>query len=192
MSIELTSTERRALRARAHSLNPVVAIAGNGLTPNVLAEIDRSLQAHELIKIRVQGVEREERDALLVEISGKLEAAPVQHIGNILILWRPRREETKTPEKKSAAPKSGTAKSAAAFAAAARRAALAKASTDRRNPSFANRCQHSQAGFHLVRLIAFVLHDSGVQLLSCIIIIKDKKVKLALEQAMKPRRGVEM
>ena len=133
MSIELTSTERRALRARAHSLNPVVAIAGNGLTPNVLAEIDRSLQAHELIKIRVQGVEREERDALLAEISGKLEAAPVQHIGNILILWRPRREETKTPEKKPAAPKSGTAKSAAAFAAAARRAALAKASTDRRN-----------------------------------------------------------
>jgi putative YhbY family RNA-binding protein len=132
MSIELSSTERRALRARAHALNPVVAIADNGLTPGVLAEIDRSLQAHELIKIRVQGVEREAREALLVDICGKLEAASVQHIGNILILWRPRREETKTPEKKPAAPKSGTAKSATAFAAAARRAALAKASTDRR------------------------------------------------------------
>ncbi|MDR0564878.1 MAG: YhbY family RNA-binding protein [Azoarcus sp.] len=124
--IELTPAVRQELRARAHALNPVVTIADNGLTPNVLAELERSLQAHELIKVRVQGAEREVRDALLSDICTKLEAAPVQRIGNILILWRPRKD---APEKKKEAPppkNPATAQSAAAFAAAARRAALAK------------------------------------------------------------------
>ncbi|MCL2161509.1 MAG: YhbY family RNA-binding protein [Betaproteobacteria bacterium] len=125
--IELTPTMRQALRASAHGLHPVVTIAGNGLTPNVLAELERSLQAHEIIKVRVQGVEREEREALLADICDRLDAAPVQRIGNILVVWRPRREE-KAPEKKAPAPPNpATAKSAAAFASAARRAALAKA-----------------------------------------------------------------
>lgn len=130
--IELTPAERQALRARAHALNPVVTVAGNGLTPSVLAELDRSLQAHELIKVRVQGVEREERDALLDTICGELEAAPVQRIGNILVVWRPAREE-KTPAMKAPTPPNpATAKSAAAFAAAARRAALAKAAAEQK------------------------------------------------------------
>jgi putative YhbY family RNA-binding protein len=125
--IELTSAERRALRARAHALHPVVAIADNGLAASVVTELDRSLQAHELIKVRVQGTERTQREALFAELCEALDAAPVQHIGNILVVWRPRREE-KTPEKKaSARPNSVTAKSATAFAAAARRTALAKA-----------------------------------------------------------------
>ncbi|MBR0566308.1 YhbY family RNA-binding protein [Azoarcus sp. L1K30] len=132
---ELTPAQRRDFRARAHHLSPVVTIAGNGLTPGVIAEIDRSLQAHELIKVRVQGTERTERDALMEELCASLEASPVQHIGNILIVWRQRREA----EKKAAAPAAAkraagaaTAKSAAAFAAAARRAALAKAAADKR------------------------------------------------------------
>jgi putative YhbY family RNA-binding protein len=125
--IELTPAARQELRARAHCLHPVVTVAGNGLTQSVLAELERSLQAHELIKVRLQGVEREERGALLAEICTRLEAAPVQRIGNILIVWRPKREE-KAPEKKEPLPPNpATAKSAAAFAAAARRAALAKA-----------------------------------------------------------------
>ena len=57
--IELTPAQRRDLRARAHHLNPVVTIAGNGLTPAVVAEIERALQAHELIKFKVHGCERE-------------------------------------------------------------------------------------------------------------------------------------
>jgi putative YhbY family RNA-binding protein len=131
--IEITPTERRDLRARAHALNPVVTIAGNGLTANVTAELDRSLQAHELIKVRIQGAERDQREALMIELCTQLEAAPVQHIGNVLIVWRPKREE---PAKEKKAPEpvknTATAKSAAAFAAAARRAALAKATAEQK------------------------------------------------------------
>jgi putative YhbY family RNA-binding protein len=120
------------LRVRAHALHPVVTIAGNGLTPGVLAELERSIQAHELIKVRVQGVGREEREALLMDICGRLDAESVQHIGNILVIWRPRREET-APEKKAPAPPNpATAKSAAAFAATVRRAALAKAMAEQK------------------------------------------------------------
>ena len=89
---ELSPAERSELRARAHHLNPVVTVAGNGLTPAVLAEIERALQAHELIKVKVQGAEREQRDALMQELCAALDAAPVQHIGNILVAWRQRRE----------------------------------------------------------------------------------------------------
>ena len=135
--IELTPAQRRDLRARAHHLNPVVTIAGNGLTPGVVAEIERSLQAHELIKVKVQGAEREQRDALMQELCATLQAEPVQHIGSMLVVWRARREEDKPAavvEKKAV--RSSTAKSAAAFAAAARRAALAKASAGaRRSPA---------------------------------------------------------
>jgi len=133
--IELTPAQRRDFRARAHHLSPVVTVAGNGLTPTVVAEIDRSLQAHELIKVRVQGAEREQRDVLMGELCASLGAAAVQHIGNILIVWRPRREEEKKAAQPAAAKRAGgaaTAKSAAAFAAAARRAALAKASAEKR------------------------------------------------------------
>lgn len=133
--IELSPVQRRDLRARAHHLNPVVTIAGNGLAPNVVAEIDRSLQAHELIKVRVQGAERDQRDLLMKELCATLDAAPVQHIGNILVVWRERREEAQAAapaaeNAKRARP--ATAKSAAAFAAAARRAALAKAAAEKR------------------------------------------------------------
>ena len=134
---ELTPAQRRDLRARAHHLNPVVTIGDNGLAPTVVAEIERSLQAHELIKVKVQGAKREQRDALMQELCAALDAAPVQHIGNILVVWRQRREEDKpaaAAEKKPA--RAATAKSAAAFAAAARRAALAKASAEsRRSPA---------------------------------------------------------
>ncbi len=86
--IELSSSQRRALRARAHGLKPVASISQNGLTDAVLAEIDRGLKAHELIKVRVYGTERGGRTALLVDICTRLEAAPVQHIGNILVVFR--------------------------------------------------------------------------------------------------------
>jgi putative YhbY family RNA-binding protein len=86
--IELTSSHRRTLRARAHNLHPVASISQNGLSEAVLAEIDRGLKAHELIKVRVYGVERADREALLAEICTRLEAAPVQHIGNVLVVYR--------------------------------------------------------------------------------------------------------
>lgn len=146
---ELTPAQCRDLRARAHHLNPVVTIAGNGLAPNVVAEIERSLQAHELIKIKVQGTEREQRDALMEELCAALDASPVQHIGNILIVWRARRETEKPAPATESKPARGaaTAKSAAAFAAAARRAALAKASAEsRRTPAPRSRSSSSSRG----------------------------------------------
>lgn len=85
---QLSPTQRRALRAAAHHLNPVVSISQKGLTPSVLAEIDRCLTAHELIKLRLYGIERGIRAALFAEICTALKCAEVQHIGNLLVLWR--------------------------------------------------------------------------------------------------------
>ena len=92
--LEITAAQRRSLRSRAHSLNPVVAISQNGLTETVLKEIDVCLKSHELIKIRVFNDDREERDRYSREICDQLEAAPVQHIGKLLVIWRPAPEET--------------------------------------------------------------------------------------------------
>lgn len=91
---ELTPAERRALRARAHHLRPVIMIGEAGLTPAVLKEIDSALRSHELIKIRVLGDDRGRRRRLPVEICEALAASPVQHIGKILVVYRPRPEET--------------------------------------------------------------------------------------------------
>jgi RNA-binding protein len=85
----LTSAERRARRAAAHHLHPVVTIGHHGLTPAVLHEIDVALNAHELVKIRVFSDDREERAALLARICDGLDAAAVQHLGKILTVWRP-------------------------------------------------------------------------------------------------------
>ncbi|MBN8454689.1 YhbY family RNA-binding protein [Accumulibacter sp.] len=93
----LNSEERRALRARAHSLQPVVAISQNGLSEPVVREIDASLAAHELIKVRVYNDDREERENFLASLCERLAAAPVQHIGKLLVLWRPRPEQQAAP-----------------------------------------------------------------------------------------------
>ena len=87
---EPSPAQRRALRAAAHHLNPVVSISQKGLTPSVLAEIDRCLAAHELIKLRLYGIEREDREALFSEICTALNCHTVQHIGNLVVLWRER------------------------------------------------------------------------------------------------------
>lgn len=84
----LSPAQRSTLRAAAHALKPVVTISQKGLSPTVLGEIERCLKAHELIKIRVFEDEREARDALLDEICATLGAAPVQHIGKLLVIWR--------------------------------------------------------------------------------------------------------
>lgn len=91
--LEITAVQRRALRARAHALNPVVSISQNGLTESVLKEIGICLDSHELIKIRVYNDDREERDRYLATICDQFGAAPVQHIGKLLVVWRPAPEE---------------------------------------------------------------------------------------------------
>jgi putative YhbY family RNA-binding protein len=90
--LALSPHERRALRAKAHHLRPVVTIGQQGLTPTVLTEIDLALNAHGLVKVRVFEDDRDLRDALLAEIADGLDAAPVQHIGKLLVLWRPQPE----------------------------------------------------------------------------------------------------
>ena len=90
--LSLTVSQRQNLKARAHALNPVVMIGNAGLTVAVMEEIQRALDSHELIKVRVAG-EREERDAMMQEICERLDAAPVQHIGKILVVFRPAPEK---------------------------------------------------------------------------------------------------
>jgi putative YhbY family RNA-binding protein len=95
----LTAAERRALKARAHHLQPVVMVGDAGLTPTVLREIDINLKSHELIKIRVLGDDRAARAALIDAICTQLEAAAVQHIGKILVVFRPRPDDAPAPGK---------------------------------------------------------------------------------------------
>ena len=90
---ELTGEKRRALRAQAHHLNPVVMIGEAGLTPAVLREIDTALKSHELIKVRVLGDDRDRRGGLAGEICAALEAAEIQSIGKMIVLYRPRPEQ---------------------------------------------------------------------------------------------------
>ena len=86
---EISADQRRALRARAHALNPVVAISQNGLSDSVLQEIAINLDRHELIKIRVFNDDRATRETYLAIICEQLSAAAVQHIGKLLVVWRP-------------------------------------------------------------------------------------------------------
>jgi len=93
---DLSPARRRELKARAHKLDPVVFVGGAGLSPQVIAEIDRSLKSHELIKVRVNGADRAMREAMLNEICRQTEAQAVQHIGKILVLFRENQEAFKT------------------------------------------------------------------------------------------------
>ena len=88
MSPQLSPAERRALKARAHGLEPTVLIGNSGLTPAVAREIDRNLTAHELIKVRVPAGDRSMREDILKRICDELSASAVQHIGKILVLYR--------------------------------------------------------------------------------------------------------
>jgi len=93
--LKLTPAERSELRSQAHGLDPVVLIGEAGLTPSVMKEIDSSLNAHGLIKVRVFGDDREARTNIYETICAELDAAPIQHIGKLLVLYRPKKEATK-------------------------------------------------------------------------------------------------
>lgn len=100
MPLQLSASERSALKARAHALEPVVLVGDAGLSPAVVQEIDRSLTAHELIKIRVAGDDRDTRSSILQQICELLGASPVQHIGKTLVIYRPRPEDRQKPKAK--------------------------------------------------------------------------------------------
>ena len=92
---KLTAAERSEFRSEAHALKPVVLIGEAGLTDSVMKEIDLALTSHGLIKIRVFGDEREVRLEMYDNICNTLKAAPIQHIGKLLVVYRPI-PETKT------------------------------------------------------------------------------------------------
>jgi RNA-binding protein len=103
VNIELTSVQRKALKARAHPLHPVVMVGDKGLTAAVLHEIDVSLKSHELIKVHVANGERGEREVLLQSMCSHLGAQAVQHIGRILVIYREKPAEP-PPERRRAPP----------------------------------------------------------------------------------------
>lgn len=90
MPLSLTNRERSALKARAHALEPVVQVGQAGLTDRVVAEIDRALAAHELIKVRIDVADRAERAEVCGAICARTEAVEVLRVGKVLGLWRPR------------------------------------------------------------------------------------------------------
>lgn len=94
--IQLTPAQRKEHRAEAHHLDPVVMIGGDGLTAAVKKEANAALNAHGLIKIRVFSDDRAAREAMFHTLADELNAAPIQHIGKLLVLWRPMPEREKT------------------------------------------------------------------------------------------------
>jgi RNA-binding protein len=93
--LKLTAAETSALRSEAHALNPIVLIGDAGLTEAVMKEIDAGLSAHGLIKVRVFSDDREARITFFHNICTTLKAAPIQHIGKLLIVYRPKAEAKK-------------------------------------------------------------------------------------------------
>jgi RNA-binding protein len=84
----LSSGDRKTLKAKAHKLEPVVQIGAKGLTDEVVAEVERALTAHELVKVRAGAMGREERDLALQEILERTGAHPVQQVGKVFVIYR--------------------------------------------------------------------------------------------------------
>jgi RNA-binding protein len=101
----LSSAERKALKARAHALHPILQLGGKGLTDAVVAEIDRALAHHELIKLRAAPLNRDEREVALASICERTQCHPVQHIGKMLIVYRRKPRAEPEPEPRPRFPK---------------------------------------------------------------------------------------
>ena len=91
--MSLTPRQRATLKARAHALEPVVTVGQAGASDAVIAEVDRSLTAHGLIKVKLAGADRESRDAFTSTLCDRTGAEAVQQVGRILVLWRPRPDD---------------------------------------------------------------------------------------------------
>lgn len=92
MPESLTARQRALLKARAHALEPTVTIGQAGLSDGVVAETDRALTAHALIKVRMGGA-REERASIRDALCARTDATAVQTVGKIAVLWRPRPDD---------------------------------------------------------------------------------------------------
>lgn len=93
MPVKLTARERAHLKARAHKLEPAVSVGHGGATPAVITEVGRALAAHELIKVKILGDDREAREAIGNQLCAGTDAASVQRVGKVIVLWRPKPED---------------------------------------------------------------------------------------------------
>ncbi|MFZ7255501.1 ribosome assembly RNA-binding protein YhbY [Avibacterium avium] len=98
--MQLSTKQKQYLKGLAHHLSPVVMLGGNGLTEGVIAEIDHSLNHHELIKVKIAGADRETKQLIIDAIIRETKAAAVQTIGHILVIYRPSEEPKITLPKK--------------------------------------------------------------------------------------------
>ena len=93
MPVSLTSRERAHLKSRAHALEPIVQVGQGGVSEAVAAELDRALTAHELIKVKINGTDRDVRQEIIEAICGRTDAVAVYKVGKIVVLWRPAPKE---------------------------------------------------------------------------------------------------
>lgn len=98
MPVDLTPRERAHLKGRAHALEPIVKVGHAGLSDAVVAEADRALTVHELIKVRIDAADREERVALGEALCNRTGATTVQRVGKVLVLWRPAPDDDTPPK----------------------------------------------------------------------------------------------
>jgi len=92
-SLTLSPRQRKALKARAHALEPVVQVGQAGASDAVMNEVERALAAHGLIKVRLNGADRQSRTELTSAFCARTGAAEVQQVGRVLTLWRPRPDD---------------------------------------------------------------------------------------------------
>jgi RNA-binding protein len=90
--MELTEKQKKHLRGRAHAIKPVLLVGQNGFSDALQLEFERALKDHELVKVRVRGAERDDRDALLGQLATTTDATLVQRIGNVGLFYRPNPE----------------------------------------------------------------------------------------------------
>jgi len=93
MPTVLTAVQNRFLRGQAHDLKAMLQVGGKGVTDAVVAEVSGALEHHELIKVKVAAEDREARDAIIAELATRTDAALVQRIGHVAILYRPNPEQ---------------------------------------------------------------------------------------------------
>jgi RNA-binding protein len=89
MPVSLTARERSHLKGRGHALEPIVQVGQSGLSDAVVVELERALTAHELIKVKINGADREARRAMVDAICARTDAVAVQQVGKVVLLWRP-------------------------------------------------------------------------------------------------------
>ena len=83
---------KQMLKAKAHHLKPVILIGAKGLTVPVTEETDLALNTHELIKVKINGAEKEDRQAMFADLCQQLQAELIQLIGNTAVIYRKNKE----------------------------------------------------------------------------------------------------